>query len=153
MEAVTPVKEVAAEASATATTTFPSQNSITTTTIVTRGDAPTRDTQYVDNNNCYDYKTPIRKTQRIPKKLNYIKNSENQYTASSMTEEVPTGTDLEFLLLNTRKIDASKVQTVIDKFLKGGVHKTIFCFTETKVDSLDFTPVGIKLYVKKQRKE
>ena len=55
-----------------------------------------------------------------------------------MTEEVPTGTDLEFLLLNTWKIDASKVQAVIEKFLKGGDHKTLFCFTETKVDSLDF---------------
>ena len=69
-----------------------------------------------------------------------------------MTEEVPTGTDLEFLLLNTWKIDASKVQAVIDKFLKGGDHKTLFCFTETKVDSLDFTPVGIKLYVKTEEK-
>ena len=152
VEAVAPVKEAAAEASATAATTFPSQNPITTTTTGTRGNAATRDTYCVDNNYCYDHKTPKRKTQRIPKKLNYIKNSENHYTASSMTEEVPTGTDLEFLLLNTWKIDASKVQAVIDKFLKGGDHKTLFCFTETKVDSLDFTPVGIKLYVKNRGK-
>ena len=153
VEAVTPAKEAAAEASIAATTTFPSQNITTSTTFVTRGDPPTRVTQYANNNNCYDYKTPIRKTQRIPKKLKYIKNSEDQYTATSMTEEVPPNTDLEFLLLNTRKIDASKVQAVIDKFLKGGVHKTIFCFTETWVDSLNFTPVGIKLYEKNRGKK
>ena len=93
------------------------------------------------------------KPKKIPKKLKYIKNSEDQYIATARSEEVPPNTDLEFLLLNTRKIDASKVQTVIDKFLKGGVHKTIFCFTETWVDGRNFTPVGIKLYEKNRGKK
>ena len=62
-----------------------------------------------------------------------------------------THTDLEFLLLNSWKIDAVKVQTVIDKFIKGKKHSSFFCFTETKVDSLDFTPIGIKLFSKHRK--
>ena len=65
---------------------------------------------------------------------------------------IPIDTDLEFLLLNSRKIDAVKVQTVIDKFIKGKKHSSFFCFTETKVDSLDFTPIGIKLFSKHRSK-
>jgi len=66
-------------------------------------------------------------------------------------EKVPKETDLEFLLLNSWKIDAVKVQTVIDKFIKEEKHRSFFCFTETKVDSLDFTPIGIKLFSKHRR--
>ena len=81
----------------------------------------------------------------LPKKLKYVNTVDNNNPTFVKTDEIPTDTDLEFLLLNSRKIDADKVQTVVEKFLKGGDHKTFFCFTETKVDSLDFTPIGIKL--------
>ena len=52
--------------------------------------------------------------------------------------------DLEFLLLNTLTITAEKVQMFINDFLKGDSFTSIFCFTETKVESLNFKPVGIK---------
>ena len=104
------------------------------------------------NNNDYLNKTPNRKTQIIPKKLNFKDTIDNKNLGAIKSEEVPTDTDLEFLLLNSWKINADKVQTVIDKFLKGREHKTFFCFTETKVDSLDFTPIGIKLHVKHRSK-
>ena len=104
------------------------------------------------NNNDYLNKTPNRKTQIMPKKLNFKDTIDNKNLVPIKSEEVPADTDLEFLLLNSWKINADKVQTVIDKFLKGRKHKTFFCFTETKVDSLDFAPIGIKLHVKHRSK-
>ena len=58
------------------------------------------------------------------------------------------GMNVEFLLLNTLIINAVKVQTVIENFIKGKDYTSIFCFTETKVDSLDFNPVGVKIFSK-----
>ena len=58
-------------------------------------------------------------------------------------EYIPQGTDLEVLLINSCKIDAIKVQTIIDEFLIDNKHITIFCLTETKVNGHDFKPVGI----------
>ena len=64
---------------------------------------------------------------------------------------LPADIDLEFLLLNTLKIDAVKVQTVVDNFINGKEYNSFFCFTETKVDSLDFEPIGIKMFSKHRK--
>ena len=58
------------------------------------------------------------------------------------------GMNVEFLLLNTLIINAVKVQTVIEDFIKGKAYTSIFCFTETKVDNLNFDPVGKKILSK-----
>ena len=60
--------------------------------------------------------------------------------------------DVEILLLNTLTITANKVQEVINNFLQGETYTSIFCFTETKVDNLDFKPVGVKLITKHRKK-
>ena len=61
--------------------------------------------------------------------------------------------NMEMLLINSLKIDALKIQTVIENFIKDKDHTCIFCLTETKVDSLDFDPQGIKLFTKHRRPE
>ena len=61
--------------------------------------------------------------------------------------------DLELLLLNTLTITDLKVQTVTDKFLVNKPYTSIFCFTETKVDCIDFTPIGLKIITKHRKKE
>merc|ERR1711874_56866 len=65
--------------------------------------------------------------------------------------------NLEILLINTLIINTTKVQTVIESFVRDKIYNTIFCFTETKVDSLDFEPKGIKIFSKhrksKEKKE
>ena len=63
------------------------------------------------------------------------------------------GINLEFLLLNTLMINAVKVQTVLEDFVKGKTYNSIFCFTEIKVESLDFDPVGVKLFSKHRGKK
>ena len=60
--------------------------------------------------------------------------------------------DLEILLMKTLTITAKKVQEVIDKFLIDKPYISMFCFTEIKVDSIDFIPKGIKLYTKHRNK-
>ena len=60
--------------------------------------------------------------------------------------------DLELLLINTLTITAEKVQLVINNFLKGESFSSIFCFTETKVDSLNFRPVGVKSFSKQRKR-
>merc|ERR1711874_302899 len=61
-------------------------------------------------------------------------------------EIVPTETDLEFLLVNSCTINAIKVQTIVENFIRGKKHTSIFCMTETKVDSHNFEPRGIKMF-------
>ena len=51
--------------------------------------------------------------------------------------------DLEILLVNSLKINAGKMQEIIDSFLINKEYISIFCLTETKVDCIDFTPVGL----------
>ena len=46
---------------------------------------------------------------------------------------VPEETDLEILLINSCKIDAIKVQTVVEEFIRDKEYTSIFCLTETKV--------------------
>ena len=59
--------------------------------------------------------------------------------------------DLELLLLNTMTITDITVQEVNDKFLTKKPYISIFCFTENKVDCLDFIPLGIRI-ISKHRK-
>ena len=96
--------------------------------------------------------TPCRKTQMKPRKLFEESNENSVNMDSSSIDLIPIDTDLEFLLLNSRQIDAVKVQTMVDKFIKDKEHSSIFCLTETKVDSLDFAPIGIKLFSKHRKK-
>ena len=49
--------------------------------------------------------------------------------------------DLEVLLLNTLKITALKVQEVTDNYLRDKPYISLFCFTEVKVDCVDFIPL------------
>merc|ERR1711874_519109 len=69
---------------------------------------------------------------------------------------VPTETDLEILLINSCRIDAIKVQTIVESFVREKEHTTIFCMTETKVHSHDFQPRGISMFsahrTKKEKK-
>merc|ERR1711874_351574 len=48
--------------------------------------------------------------------------------------KIPTDTDLEVLLINSCRIDATKVQTIVTNFIEDKDYTTIFCMTETKVD-------------------
>ena len=61
---------------------------------------------------------------------------------------VPLDTDLEVLLINSCKIDAVKVQTIIDEFMTDKDYTTIFCMTETKVEGHEFQPEGVKIFSK-----
>ena len=71
-------------------------------------------------------------------------------------EIIPTDTDLEFLLVNSCAINVIKVQTIVENFIRDKKHTSIFCLTETKVDSHDFEPSGIKMFsihrTKKEKK-
>ena len=61
--------------------------------------------------------------------------------------------NLEFLLLNTLTLTTTKVQTVINEFMKDRTYTSIFCFTETKVDCINFNPVGLKMITKQRKKK
>ena len=65
-----------------------------------------------------------------------------------ITEVIPLNTYLEVLLINSCKIDAIKVQTIVEDFMANKKHTTIFCMTETKVEGHDFQPVGVKIFSK-----
>ena len=67
-------------------------------------------------------------------------------------EIIPINADLEFLLVNSCTIDVPKVQTIVENFIRDKKHTSIFCLTETKVDSHDFQPRGIKIFSKHRSK-
>ena len=54
--------------------------------------------------------------------------------------------DLEILLINSLTINVGKVQEVTDAFLINKEYISIFCFTETRVRSINFTTKGITLH-------
>ena len=56
--------------------------------------------------------------------------------------------DLEVILINSLVINAGKVQEITDTFIMDKTYISIFCFTETKVDCIDFRTKRIKLYTK-----
>merc|ERR1711874_635935 len=81
----------------------------------------------------------------------------NPVTEKVKMEIIPTKTDLEFLLVNSCAINVIKVQTIVENLIRDKKHTSIFCLTETKVDSHDFEPRGIKMFSihrgKKTRRE
>merc|ERR1711913_255458 len=80
----------------------------------------------------------------------------NSTTEKVEMEIIPTETDLEFLLVNSCAINVIKVQTIVENFIRDKKHTSIFCLTETKIDSHDFEPRGIKMFsihrTKKEKK-
>ena len=66
---------------------------------------------------------------------------------------VPKQANLEFLLINSLVINVVKVQAIVEKFIRDKDYKSIFCMTETKVDSHDFEPKGIKKNSKHRTKK
>ena len=54
--------------------------------------------------------------------------------------------DLEILLINSLSITADKVQQAADSFMKNKNYISIFCFTETRVRSINFITYGITLH-------
>ena len=68
-------------------------------------------------------------------------------------EVVPEGVNWEVLLINSLTINTIKVQTIVEKFIRNKDYTSIFCMTETKVDSHDFKPVGLKIFSKHRSKK
>merc|ERR1712121_465773 len=52
--------------------------------------------------------------------------------------------NLQILLMNKQTITASKVQEMVEACMQGKDHTSIFCFTETKCNSINFKPIGLK---------
>merc|ERR1711942_381732 len=93
--------------------------------------------------------TPNRGDVDIPRiKLFDIQREENGNDDYHLEEVIPINTDLEVLLINSCKIDVTKVQMIVSDFMTGKSHSTIFCMTETKVEGHDFQPLGIKIFSK-----
>ena len=44
-------------------------------------------------------------------------------------EMIPVDTDLEILLVNSWKVDAPKIQTIVEDFIRDKKYTTIFCLT------------------------
>ena len=112
--------------------------------------------------------TPRRKDIPKPKRMLLRKepnNSENKKRAKIEDEKYKNRNidnninqdigkiDLEILLLNTLIITDLKVQTITNRFINNKPYTGIFCFTETKVDCIDFTPVGLKIITKHRKKK
>ena len=93
--------------------------------------------------------TPKRENRPRPK-VNLFQDMEEE---APDVQVVPINTDLEILLLNSRKIDAVKVQTIVEEFMIDKNYTTIFCLTETKVEGHDFQPVGIKIMSKQRSRK
>ena len=82
-----------------------------------------------------------------------IKLFDNSINDIMRVELIPKQTNLEFLLVNSCAINAVKVQTIVEKFIKDRKQISLFCLTETKVDSHDFEPKGIKIFSKHRNKK
>ena len=93
--------------------------------------------------------TPARDKIPRPRKKLY-QNPEKDKTEIEM---IPVDTDLEVLLVNSWKIDAPKIQTIVEDFIRDKKYTTIFCLTETKVEGHDFQPDGIKIFSKQRRRK
>merc|ERR1712179_400770 len=91
--------------------------------------------------------TPSRERRPRPR-VNLFQHPEEEVAD---TEVVPVETDLEVLLINSWKINVTKVQTIVEEFIRDKNYTTIFCLTETKVEGHDFQPEGIRI-ISKQRK-
>ena len=98
--------------------------------------------------------TPKRTDIDTPRRRLYENLEMDQGETCDMTAKVvPLDTDLEVLLINSCKIDAVKVQNIIDEFMIDRGYATIFCMTETKVEGHDFQPEGIRIFSKHRKKK
>ena len=55
--------------------------------------------------------------------------------------------------MNTQAITTTKLKSVVEGFMQGETHPRIFSFTETKVDNLDFKPIGLQISKQMKIKE
>ena len=92
--------------------------------------------------------TPIHHAQIVPKRLFTLEEDGIDNTCVDVEKM-----NVELLLINTLMITAVKVQTVIENFIKNKNYTSIFCFTETKVESLSLKPIGIKIFSKHRNKK
>ena len=112
------------------------------------------DTNEIENHTLHYSNSQLKKESYTPRRVkrpcprvNLFQDIEEEAQGS---EVVPLNTDLEVLLINSRMIDAVKVQTIVENFMIDKSYTTIFCLTETKVEGHDFQPEGIKI-ISKQR--
>ena len=121
-----------------------------------------------ERNKQEDYKDTPRRTRNIKPKRIFRENGNNKDNKNK-SEKVDTRhrdrnlenkisldigkMNLEILLMNTLTITAWKVPTVINKFMWNKPYTSIFCFTETKIDCVNFIPVGIKMFTKHRKKK
>ena len=115
-----------------------------------------RSSKKIESTSRYKGKLPITRTPMIKTTVrprNLFNHESTNDLNNTHIEIVPIDTNLEILLLKTLIINATKVQTVVESFVRNKDYSTIFCFTETKVDSLDFEPIGIKIFSKHRKKK
>ena len=102
--------------------------------------------------------TPVNPAVIVPKRLFgrkkpvSIEDFKDRNINNNINEDIEE-MNVEILLINTLMITAVKIQTVIENFIKNKDYTSIFCFTETKVDSLSFKPIGIKIFSKHRKKK
>ena len=98
--------------------------------------------------------TPLRVRVPAPRKKLFTNPEEDSQEIEDIPAEVvPMDTDLEILLVNSCKIDAVKVQTIVEDFIRDRRYTTIFCLTETKVEGHDFQPDGVKIFSKQRTRK
>ena len=95
--------------------------------------------------------TPPNPRHIIPRRL-FSKNTQEDIELDRIDVRLEE-MNVELLLINSLMINAVKVQMVIENFIKNKDHTSIFCLTETKVDSLNFKPIGIKIFSKHRMNE
>ena len=115
----------------------------------------------------YSVQTPRRTRSLIPRRI-FEERESHKKTGKNPSEELTDYNsrnqenkinpdiermNLEILLLNTLTISAWKVQTVINQFMEDKPYISIFCFTEIKVDCLNFNPVVVKVFSKHRKKK
>ena len=77
-----------------------------------------------------DDETPMRREATAPRvRLFRAPEEEQEEREDSINDVVPINTDLEVLLINSCKIDAIKVQTIVEDFIADKKYTTIFCMT------------------------
>merc|ERR1711888_130703 len=105
--------------------------------------------QNEENINSIESVTPKRQVNTISRRRLFINTREEQGDTCNLNPDiVPPDLSLGVLLINSGKIDAIKVQTIVNDFLVDNDYASIFCMTETKVKELNFQPEGIKLFSK-----
>ena len=84
-----------------------------------------RDQETPEASNISNDMNDIQLLNRVYRK--YVKNPKG-------IEEGTGDVDLEIMLINSLKINAGKVQEIIDSFLINNTYISVFCLTETKVE-------------------